>query len=294
MHADGLLFPRPADGKRITRGQIEWRLPAYRNIISVLQNPLYAGAYAYGRSEHRTTIVDGRAVKKYGHARPLEEWTVLLRDHHEGYVTWEQYKYNQDRIQKNAYSKPAGDAKSARGGRALLSSLLRCRRCGRMLRVAYSGHCGLPRYSCNIGNSMHGLRPCINFGATRPDLVVARLLLDVVQPLAIEAAIVAEQQASHRDDERKRALELERQQTDYEVQLARRRYESVDPSPRTTARLRGSSRGCTRRAGDGAGSCVFTFVRVRSRGCMERRERDDEREAATCARADPRDRRRRR
>ena len=235
MHADGLLFPRPADGKRITRGQIEWRLPAYRNIISVLQNPLYAGAYAYGRSEHRTTIVDGRAVKKYGHARPLEEWTVLLRDHHEGYVTWEQYKHNQDRIQKNAYSKPAGDAKSARGGRALLSSLLRCRRCGRMLRVAYSGHCGLPRYSCNIGNSMHGLRPCINFGATRPDLVVARLLLDVVQPMAIEAAIVAEQQASHRDDERKRALELERQQTDYEVQLARRRYESVDPSNRLVA-----------------------------------------------------------
>ncbi len=235
MHADGLLFPRPADGKRITRGQIEWRLPAYRNIISVLQNPLYAGAYAYGRSEHRTTIVDGRAVKKYGHDRPLEEWTVLLRDHHEGYVTWEQYQHNQDRIQKNAYSKPAGDAKSARGGRALLSSLLRCRRCGRMLRVAYSGHCGLPRYSCNVGNSMHGLRPCINFGATRPDLVVARLLLDVVQPMAIEAAIVAEQQASHRDDERKRALELERQQTDYEVQLARRRYESVDPSNRLVA-----------------------------------------------------------
>lgn len=235
IHADGLLFPRPADGKRITRGQIEWRLPAYRNIISVLQNPLYAGAYAYGRSEARTTIIDGRAVKKYGHDRPIEEWTVLLRDHHEGYITWEQYEQNQERIRKNAYSKPAGDAKSARGGRALLTSLLRCRRCGRMLRVAYSGRCGLPRYSCNVGNSMHGLPPCINFGATRPDLVVARLLLDVVQPMAIEAAIVAERQASHRDDERKRALDLERQQAEYEVQLARRRYEAVDPSNRLVA-----------------------------------------------------------
>jgi DNA invertase Pin-like site-specific DNA recombinase len=50
MHADGLLFPRPADGKRLTRGQLEWRSPAYRNIITVLQNPIYAGAYAYGRS----------------------------------------------------------------------------------------------------------------------------------------------------------------------------------------------------------------------------------------------------
>jgi DNA invertase Pin-like site-specific DNA recombinase len=67
MRADRLLFPRPADGKRITRGQLEWRPPAYRNVISVLQNPLYAGAYAYGRSETRTTIVDGRAVKRDGH-----------------------------------------------------------------------------------------------------------------------------------------------------------------------------------------------------------------------------------
>lgn len=235
MHADGLLFPRPADGKRLTRGQVEWRLPAYRNIISVLQNPLYAGAYVYGRSEHRTTIVDGRAVKKYGHARPQDAWTVLLHDHHDGYISWEQYERNQDRIQKNAYGKPAGDAKSGRGGRALLSSLLRCRRCGRMLRVAYTGHYAMPRYSCNVGRTMHGTAPCIGFGATRPDLVVARLLLDVVQPMAIEAAIMAERQASNRDDERRRALELERQQTEYEVQLARRRYESVDPGNRLVA-----------------------------------------------------------
>jgi hypothetical protein len=235
MHSDGLLFPRPADGKRITRGQIEWRPPVYRNIISVLQNPLYAGAYAYGRSEARTTIVDGRAVKKYGHVRPIDAWTVLLRDHHEAYITWPQYEQNQERIQRNAYGKPAGGAKSARGGQALLSSLLRCRRCGRMLHVAYSGHYNLCRYSCNIGNAMHGLAPCIGFGATRPDLVVARLLLDVVQPMAIEAAIVAEQQASHRDDERRRALELERQQVEYEVQLARRRYEAVDPDNRLVA-----------------------------------------------------------
>lgn len=235
MHADGLLFPRPADGKRLTRGQLEWRLPSYRNVISVLQNPMYAGAYAYGRSEVRTTIVDGRAVKKYGHARPQDSWSVLLREHHEGYISWEQYERNQERIRKNAYSKPAGEAKSGRGGRALLSSLLRCRRCGRMLRVTYSGHYAMPRYSCNVGRMMHGTARCIGFGATRPDLVVARLLLDVVQPMAIEAAIVAEQQASHRDDERKRALELELRQSEYEVQLARRRYESIDPDNRLVA-----------------------------------------------------------
>ncbi len=236
MRADGLLFPRPADGKRVTRGQAEWRPPAYRNIISVLRNPLYAGAYAYGRSEHRTTIVNGRAVKKYGHDRPMDAWTVLLHDHHAGYITWQQYERNQERIQRNAFSKPAGGAKSARGGRALLSSLLRCRRCGRMLRVSYGGRGpGLPRYSCSVGNAMHGLAPCINFGATRPDIVVARALLGVVQPIAVEAAIMAEQQSSQREDDRRRAVELERQQSEYEVQLARRRYDSVDPGNRLVA-----------------------------------------------------------
>jgi len=236
MREDGLLFPRPADGKRLTRHDIEWRAPAYRNVISVLENPLYAGAYAYGRSEHRTTIVDGRPVKTYGHGRPQRDWTVLLQDHHEGYISWEQYERNQDRIQQNAFSKPAGDAKAGRGGRALLSGLLRCRRCGRMLQVTYSGRgSGLPRYSCKVGNAMHGLAPCINFGATRPDVVVAQLLLEVVQPLAVEAAIVAEQQASHREDERRRALELEREQAEYEVRLAQRRYESVDPDNRLVA-----------------------------------------------------------
>lgn len=235
MHADGLSFPRPADGKRLTRGEIEWRPPSYRNVISALQNPMYAGACAYGRSESHTTIVDGRAVKKYGRARPQGAWTVLLRDHHEGYISWEQYEQNQERIRKNTYSKPAGDAKSGRGGRALLSSLLRCGRCGRLLRVTYSGHCGMPRYGCNVGHTMHGAARCIAFGATRPDLVVARLVLDVVQPMAIEAAIMAEQQASQRDDERKHALELERQQAEYQVQLAQRRYESVDPDNRLVA-----------------------------------------------------------
>lgn len=236
MRADGLLFPRPADGKRLTRGQVEWRPPAYRNVISVLENPLYAGAYAYGRSEHRTTIVNGRAVKKYGHDRPRDAWTVILHEHHDGYINWQQYERNQERIQRNAFCKPAGGAKSARGGRALLSSLLRCQRCGRMLQVSYSGRgSGLPRYSCRVGNAMHGLAPCISFGATRPDIVVARALLDVVQPIAVEAAIMAEQQASQREDDRRRALDLERQQSEYEVHLARRRYDSVDPGNRLVA-----------------------------------------------------------
>jgi hypothetical protein len=82
---------------------------------------------------------------------------------------------------------------------------------------------------------MLGLAPCINFGATRPDAVVARVLLDVVKPLAVEAAIMAEEQASLRERERQQALELERQQAEYEVRRAQRRYESVDADNRLVA-----------------------------------------------------------
>lgn len=236
MRNDGLLFPRPEDGRQLTRKLLGWRLPVYRNIISVLQNPVYAGAYAYGRSEPRTILIEGRLQKTYGHERPMDAWTVLLRDHHAGYITWEQFEKNQTRLQQNAFRKAAGNAKSGRGGRALLTSLLRCRRCGRMLQVTYSGAgAGLPRYTCKLGNAMHGLEPCINFGATRPDVAVARALLDVVQPLAIEAAIMAEEQASLRERERGQALELERQQAEYEARRAQRRYESVDSDNRLVA-----------------------------------------------------------
>lgn len=234
MHNESLLFPRPSDGKTLKK--LEWRAPAYRNVISLLQNPFYAGAYAYGKTENRTELVNGRLSKTYGHERPLEAWTVLLKDHHQGYITWDKFERNQERLRANAYSKTAGGAKSGRGGRALLSGLLRCKRCGRMVQVVYSGRgIGQPRYTCRTGNAMHGLKPCITFGAARPDEMIVREVIGAVQPLAIEAAIKAEEKIRHRGSEKLRALELELQQADYNVQLAQRRYEAVDPSNRLVA-----------------------------------------------------------
>lgn len=234
MCREGLLFPRPADGKRLD--SLRWSLPAYRNVIQVLQNPFYAGAYAYGKSSYRTTLVEGRPAKSYGHRRPRSEWTVLLRDHHAGYIDWETFERNQQRIQRNAYRQPAGSSKTGRGGRALLTGLLRCRRCGRTLSVQYTGRRGgHPRYVCRMGSEMHGQARCIAFGASRPDDRVAAELLAVVQPLAIEAAFAAMDLKKQHSGERQRALELERQQAEYEVQLARRRYEAVDPANRLVA-----------------------------------------------------------
>jgi DNA invertase Pin-like site-specific DNA recombinase len=136
LRADGFDFPRPSDGKRMI--SFEWTPIRYRNVISALRNPFYAGAYAYGKSENRTAIVDGRARKTYGHYRPLAEYEILLKDHHAGYIDWPEFERNQKQLASNAYRQKDG-AKSGRGGKALLAGLLVCGRCGRRLSVNYSG-----------------------------------------------------------------------------------------------------------------------------------------------------------
>jgi hypothetical protein len=103
----------------------EWRPIRYRNVISILKNPFYAGVYAYGKSEKRTTIIDGRARKSYGHRKPMGTWEVFIKDHHEGYISWAEYERNQALLAGNAYGR-AGDTKSGRGGRALLAGLICC------------------------------------------------------------------------------------------------------------------------------------------------------------------------
>jgi hypothetical protein len=86
LKVEGVHFPRPSDGKRMTA--FDWTPIRYRNVISLLKNPFYAGAYAYGKTVNRTEIVDGRAHKTYGHHRPLQDCEILLKDHHEGYLDW--------------------------------------------------------------------------------------------------------------------------------------------------------------------------------------------------------------
>jgi len=234
IRSEGMLFPRSSDGRTIK--EFVWRAPGYRNIITVLQNPFYAGAYVYGKSRVQTEMKEGRMRKRYGRVHDQSNWTVLIRDHHSSYISWEQFELNRERLARNAFGKRSGNAKSGRGGQALLSGLLRCRRCGRMLTVTYSGRkTPLPRYHCNVGHAMHGLARCITFSARLPDEAIAREVLLAVQPLSLEAALVAQRDASNQTLERERALQLEREQAQYAVQIAARRYQSVDPDNRLVA-----------------------------------------------------------
>jgi len=229
LQAQQVHFPRPSDGRTLTH--FDWILVRYRNVISVLKNPFYAGAYVYGKSGKQMTIVDGRARKSYKHPKPFEEWDVLLREHHEGYIDWAEFERNQKQLSANAYGK-AGDVKSSRGGRALLAGLLACARCGRRLSVAYTGRIPQAVYRCHRFDKPPR---CMSFGGSRIDAAIGNELLRVVEPLAIEAAQHAEHMQMDILNEQRRIIELELQQAQYEATLAERRYAACDPDNRLIA-----------------------------------------------------------
>jgi DNA invertase Pin-like site-specific DNA recombinase len=233
LTAEGLHFPRPSDGKRLT--SFEWTPLRYRNVIGLLKNPFYAGTYSYGKTEKRVALVEGRARKTYGHGKPMVDWDVLIKDHHEGYIDWAEFERNQATLAANTYGRTGG-AKSGRGGRALLAGMLTCGRCGRGLGVAYTGlPPGRPVYRCDRPNLELGLPRCLTFGGSRVDATLAAEALRVVEPMAIEAAREAERMTMEGEAETRRMAELDLQQARYEASLAERRYAACDPDNRLIA-----------------------------------------------------------
>ena len=213
-----------------------WKLPIYNTVLKILTNPIYAGAYAFGKTQNRTTVVDGRARKSAGHRKPRAEWTVLIRDHHPGYISWEQYEQNQQVIAANTNMKSRMEPKAGRGGRALLSGMLRCRRCGRMLHVSYSGVGRVVlRYQCKGAHINHGADWCISFGGLRCDQAITEEILEAIGGNAVQAALDATEQMRQQRQEHRRSLQLESEQSRYEARLAARRYEAVDPDNRLVA-----------------------------------------------------------
>jgi DNA invertase Pin-like site-specific DNA recombinase len=217
--------------------RIEWQSPAYHNVLEILQHPVYAGAYVFGRTSQRTTILNGRAKKTDSHKKPMPQWSVLIRDHHPCYISWEEFEQNQKMISENAHMQKRADRKSARGGRALLAGLVRCGRCGRMMRVFYGARSGhAHRYQCRGSSDTAGGKICIGAGGIRVDRTVAGQILEAVSEHAIEAAIVAAERCSTADHDVHLALAKELEAARYEASLAARRYELVDPAKRLVAR----------------------------------------------------------
>lgn len=219
--------------------RVEWRVPVYNRILAIARSPQYAGAYAFGRRESRTRVVEGRAMKTGGHWKPRDQWIVLIRDHHPGYISWEEFEHNQRHLAENAHMVTTNDRKEGRGGHCLLTGLLRCARCGRMLHVVYgrraSGRTVNNQYVCRQSLRSSGGPRCFSFGALRPDQAVGAELIRVLEPLAVEAAALAAERVEEGTSERRKIVELELEQARYEAGLAARRYEAIDPANRLVA-----------------------------------------------------------
>jgi Recombinase zinc beta ribbon domain len=164
----------------------------------------------------------------------MAEWDVLIKDHHEAYISWDEFERNLKTIANNATGMTSALARgAAREGELLLPGLLRCGHCGRKLHVHYGGKLG--RYQCYGARANHGTVRCISVSGLSMDAAIAKLVLSVLKPLGIEAAIKAIEAQSSATTTTERQLELSLQQARYEAAHARRQYDAVDPANRLVA-----------------------------------------------------------
>src|SRR4029077_20849884 len=199
-----------------------------------LTNPVYAGAYVFGRTGSLARVDGRRKGITHGVARRREEWEVLIRDHHDGYISWEEYDRNQKVIAGNANMKGTMVAGSVRKGGGLLVGLLRCGHCGRKLKVLHHARRDT-RYICNAEMDFASDKKCITFSNMRVDAAVSAEVLRAISPLEIEAALQLMADRERSGAERLQQSELALEQARYEAAHARRQYDAVDPDNRLVA-----------------------------------------------------------
>ena len=209
-------------------GNTAWRRPSYATIHRMIENPIYGGAYAYGKTAVASGYsADGVKIRR----KPRTDWLALMPNAHEGYVSWEEAEAIRTMVSSNVpTSRHHGAPKH---GDALLAGLIRCKRCGRKLTLRYSGmkhH--IPRYSCSRGWMDNAEPRCIAFGGLRVDDAIEEALLSVVGPGAIAAATAAEQEASQRRDQVRDALGRDLEAARYAADRAFRQYDAADPANR--------------------------------------------------------------
>jgi hypothetical protein len=220
------------------RFQLVWKLPAQTFVGDVLHNPIYAGAYVYGRRPTQVVVKEGQAVKRQGSVRPPEQTKVFIQDHHPSYISWTEYQRNQQIMGSNGGNFAQDESVTAvRAGHGLLTGLLRCARCGRKLHIRYWGKRGTAaRYLCD-GDFLTGGHYCLGFGGASVDKRVSEEILNAISPLGIAASVAAIEQLSDKGSDRRAALTRQLQQLEYEAQRAFAQYNQVDPTNRLVAEV---------------------------------------------------------
>lgn len=234
---EGLLFPKRAYGGA-WNGKLIWGRLTDSRVLGVLKNPAYAGAYVYGRYQSVKEIAPDGTFRSRTTRVPMSSWTVLIKNHHEAYISWDEFMHNRKILEGNRTN---GEETllggPAREGLALLQGLLVCGNCGRRLTVRYKGNGGIyPTYECNW-RRREGLstRSCMHIRCDLIDQPITRRVLEVIQPKQIEIAIRALEELERRENAVNNQWRMRIERAEYEANLAQRRYEEVDPSNRLVA-----------------------------------------------------------
>jgi len=237
FRSEGVKFPLQMH----EHAEIRWVEASYHAIHHVLSNPVYAGAYAYGKTRTETTLDASGARKKRLRRLPREEWQVLIKEHHEGYIDWPTYEANQARIAINTRPRPHHDPSHSGGvvreGGALLQGLASCGHCGRRLRTHYSGRNSAPGYHCSGEHLVNGRGSyCLNIGGVQIDEAVARAFIAALEPAKLAATIAAAERLEADREATLKQWRLGVERANYQASRAERRYRAVDPDNRLVAR----------------------------------------------------------
>ncbi|MBN1857978.1 recombinase family protein [Candidatus Bipolaricaulota bacterium] len=233
LRTEKLLFPsRPHTGSKI-----RWITPTYHAIHTILDSPVYAGVYLYGRSRHERYIDSNGQMCKRVRRLPPSEWQVFIRDHHQGFIDWETYEMNKARIARNTRPGPHQAGGAIREGAALLQGLACCGHCGRKLHVYYQGKSSTPGYYCPGNTLVNGKAFwCLRIGGVHIDRAVAEAFLNAITPAGVEAALQAEREIEADRDAALLQWQHHVDRAQYEADAAERRYRAVEPENRLVAR----------------------------------------------------------
>ncbi len=233
FRSEKLSFPQQCSGLK----EIRWVTPAYTAIHHILTNPVYAGAYTYGKTRQERYVDENGDLRKRLRRLPQSQWAVLIKDHHPGFIDWETYEMNQTRLKQNTHPRPHEAGGAVREGAALLQGIATCARCGRHLNVYYQGRNATPGYYCPSSNLANGRAEwCMRVGGARIDKAVSVAFLETVAPAGIQAALQAQEMIEAEHDSALAQWRLQVEQARYQAQKAERRYQTVEPENRLVAR----------------------------------------------------------
>lgn len=216
-------------------GGVLWQPPTNPRVIDILHNPIYAGAYVYGRTRSwKDPLTGKRRMKRL----PQEEWKVFIPNAHEGYISWEVYQRNQKRLAGNtSICKNGRQRTPPRCGPALLQGLIICGVCGQRMMVKYNSKAGklIPRYRCQHTGNLTSRPICQSIQGPRVEAAIGRLVMTVVSPLSVEASMAVYDEIRRRHDEVVQLHQTRVVRARQEAELARQRFLAVSPANRLVA-----------------------------------------------------------